>query len=169
MSSLPILKLVAKAEQDLIVARFRMRQIAELASLTDLETTRLITVLSEVTRDALKSAGEARIEFNVKDHLKKQFIEVFVSYRATTQANYQQAPGPGVETSRKLVDEFHIDADSSGTVVVLRKSIRETVRITSSTVEDWIALLKKNSPFSVVEDLEQQNKQLIDTLEEVER
>jgi len=166
MSSLPILKLVAKAEQDLIVARFRMRQIAELASLTDLERTRLITVLSEVTRDALKSAGEARIEFNVKDDLKRQWIEVVVSYRVKADESKCSA---GVEASQKLVDEFHIRTDSQGTAIVLMKAIRKTGRITASTVEGWIGLLKKNSPFSVVEDLEQQNKQLIDTLEEVER
>jgi len=169
MSSLPILKLVAKSEQDLIVARFRMGQIAELASLTELERTRLITVLSEVVREALKSAGEARIEFNVKNDLNKQFIEVIVSLRVTTYNNDQQKMGTGVEACRKLVDDLHIQADSTGTAIVLIKAIRETVRITSSTVEGWIELLKKNSPFSVVEDLEQQNKQLIDTLEEVER
>jgi len=169
MPSTPILTLVAKAEQDLIATRFRMRQIAELASLTDLDTTRLITTLSEVLRNALACAGEARVEFNLRDEPGRQLIEAVVSTRTTVRDAAAGDRDAGIEATRKLVDEFSVTTDGQGTTTVVAKAVKDQTRVSAAKVEEWIALLKKNSPFSVVEDLEQQNKQLIDTLQEVER
>jgi signal transduction histidine kinase/DNA-binding response OmpR family regulator len=165
-----ILKIVAKADTDLVVARFRTRQIADLADMSTLERTRLVTAVSEIVRNALTYAGEARIEFNIDQTDGKQFVEVIVSDRGPGfPANHSEKHG-GIFVSKKLVQDFSIKSENGmGTSVRMTKQAgKKLLWVTESKVEEWICLLKKESPFSVVEDLEQQNKQLIDTLTELE-
>lgn len=165
-----ILKIVAKADTDLVATRYRARQIAELAGLTTLERTRMITAVSEIVRNAITYAGEARIEFNIDQTDGKQSVEVIVSDRGPGFSGDNEKKGGGIYVSRKLVNELHIKSGKeAGTTVRISKMLGKNLKwITESVVEQWIAQLKKDSPFSVVEDLEQQNKQLIDTLQELE-
>ena len=173
--SIPVLKLVAKADSDLIVAKYRTRQIAELANLSSLEMTRLVTAVSESLRNAITHAGEARIEFNVFEEGRKQFVEVIVSDDGPGFSEgslvRQGEKVSGLAVCKKLLDSFEIESSSgSGCRLRLLKMTGKTARrIDESIVQDWIQELKRNSPFSVVEDLEQQNKQLIDTLTELEK
>ena len=176
MTTFPILKLVAKADTDLVVARFRARQIADLACISNLERTRMVTAVSEIVRNAIVYAGEARIEFNVKQADGKQCIEVVVSDRGPgfpqlrDGATSHKEHG-GIAASKKLMDDFVITpGKGAGATLTMTKAVGRSLKwINSSIVEDWLATLKRDSPFSVVEDLEQQNKQLIDTLTELER
>ncbi len=168
-----ILKLVAKADSDLVVARQRTRQIANLAGMSTLESTRLVTAVSEIVRNAIRYAGEGRIEFNIFQDANKQFLEVVVSDSGSgfspdsiDNSNHEGA----LSVCKRLVDELDVQSHSDGTKVRLRKAAGQSLSwITSTALETWIATLKKNSPFSVVEDLEQQNKQLLDTLSELEK
>lgn len=173
---LPILRLIAKSENDLVVARYRAQQVAQLAGLKPIDGTRLVTAVSEIVRNALTFAGEARIEFSVCELDRKQCLEVVVSdhgsgFDVTSVRQDSRGNGRGIACSRKLVDELSIVSDSeNGTTVRILKTIgAKAVWVTAAIVEDWIEFLKKNSPFSVVEDLEQQNKQLMDSLAEIEK
>lgn len=172
--SIPILKLVAKAETDVIVSKHRAKQIADLAGLPAIEKTRLVTAVSEVLRNAIRFAGEARIEFRIKEKEQKQFLEVVVadSGPGMEPGKAEESSG-GLSICKKLLDDFHVQSDkANGTKVSMSKALAKKQGqkwITASQVQQWIDELKRNSPFSVVEDLEQQNKQLIDTLAEIER
>lgn len=172
--AIPILKLVAKAHTDLVVARYRARQIADLACMKTLDKTKLVTAVSELLRNAITYAGEGRIEFSLNQEGQHQSIEVVITdygpgfSPAAVEGDNKKR---GLAVSRKLVDEFHIKSESGvGTTVKITKAVgNNSKRLTEAHVEDWIATLKKNSPFTVVEDLEQQNKQLLDTLSELEK
>ncbi|MBP9091904.1 response regulator [bacterium] len=173
---LPILRLIAKSENDLVVARYRARQVSELAGLKPLDGTRLVTAVSEMVRNAVTFAGEARIEFAVCELDRKQCLEVVVSdngpgFDVANVLQDSRGNGRGIACSRKLVEELTIvSAAESGTSVRILKAVPSSaVWITAAIVDDWIDFLKKNSPFSVVEDLEQQNKQLLDSLTEIEK
>jgi two-component system, sensor histidine kinase and response regulator len=170
---LPILKIVAKADTDLVVARYRTRQIAELAGLTEIDETRLVTAVSEIVRNAITYAGEARIEFNIDEEGGNQFLEIIVSDHGpglVASSRSQQSSG-GIAASRKLVNSLEIksDGDKGTTVRMVKFTPRAAKRVSEKVVNNWVSILKENSPFSVVEDLEQQNKQLIDTLEELDK
>ncbi len=189
--SIPILKLVAKAESDLVVARYRTKQIGELAGLSTLEQSRLTTAVSEIVRNAVTYAGEARVEFNINELDGRQYVEVVVSddgpgfdtslllsassdarrsARITVSGKGGRLSGIGV--AKNLVDKLEINSQPGAgcRAALLKGACKFQYRwITGRMVEEWIQDLKKNSPFSVVEDLEQQNKQLIDTLQEVEK
>lgn len=174
MTSIPILKLVAKADTDLVVARYRARQVADLALISEIERTRMVTAVSEIVRNAITYAGEARIEFNIKQNDLNQFIEIVISDRGPGFAEATEKPAgtntkSGIAVSKKLMDDFRITSNTtSGVTVAMSKAVgRSLPWMTTSIIEEWLVFLKKNSPFSVVEDLEQQNKQLIDTLTEL--
>ena len=169
---IPILKLVAKAESDMIVAKYRTRQLAELSGMSPIERTRIVTAVSEIVRNALTYAGEARIEFNIKTVKNKQFIEIIVldNGRGFDLANETQRNTGGLWVARTLLDALELESGSDGSKLVLMKAVASGQKwITTELVASWVEQLKRDSPFSIVEDLEQQNKQLIDTLVEVEK
>jgi two-component system sensor histidine kinase/response regulator len=174
MPMIPILKLIVKTESDLVVARFRAGQVADLAMIGATDRARMVTAVSEIVRNALTFAGEARIEFNILQSSKVQVVEVVVSDTGPGFDMSQQTGGVtqavgGIAASRKLVDHIEFESGpAAGTKVTLHKNAGKSLPwVTEEIVEDWISTLKNNSPFSVVEDLEQQNKQLLDTLNEL--
>lgn len=171
--TIAILKLVAKSESDLLVAKFRAGQIASMAGFSALERSRLIVAVSEIVRNALIYAGEARIEFSIKDEDKRQYIAVAVSDDGPGFSLEKIDPKAisGIPACKKLVDDLRVESmgERGSKVTILKAFCRKLPWVTCANVEKWIEDLKTNSPFSVVEDLEQQNKQLIDTLQEVER
>lgn len=169
--TIPVLKIVAKSDSDLLVAKFRAGQIADMAGLSSLERSRLLAAVSEIVRNALTFAGEARIEFCVSNREKKQFLAIIVSDEGPGFTPPSAKQVSGISACKKLLDELHIDSEKGkGSKVTLLKAVGKSQDwITETKVSGWIEELKTNSPFSVVEDLEQQNKQLIDTLQEVER
>src|SRR5690606_34970192 len=59
----PIVTLAIRAEQDVVLAHRRARQIAELLGLEQQDPVRIATALSEVARNACKYAGGGRMEF----------------------------------------------------------------------------------------------------------
>lgn len=169
---IPVLKLVAKAESDMIVAKYRTRQLAELSGMSDLERTRLVTAVSEIVRNALAYAGEARIEFNVKAVKNKQYVEIIVldNGRGFDVTEARGRSTGGLWVAKTLLDELRVESGSDGSQIVLMKAVGAGQKwINPEIVAAWVDQLKRDSPFSIVEDLEQQNKQLIDTLVEVEK
>lgn len=169
-----ILKLVAKTAPDLLVVRYRTKQIANLIELSPLEKNQLVTAVSEITRNAINYAGQGKVEYKIIEKNKKQFLEVSISDNGPgingTPIKENQSSS-GLTISKKLVDEFTIDTipDEGTTVTMLKSTGKYCSWISDLTTQEWIQKLKDESPFSVVEDLEQQNKQLIDTLEQLER
>ena len=61
----PLLTLELRYEQDVVVARQRARQLAELLGFDAQEQTRLATAVSEVARNAFRYAGGGRVGFGV--------------------------------------------------------------------------------------------------------
>jgi polar amino acid transport system substrate-binding protein len=171
--TIPILKLVAKSESDLLVAKFRAGQIASMAGFSPVDRSRLIVAVSEIVRNALTFAGEARIEFSIRNEDKRQYISVVVSDDGPGFSLEKVDPNhvSGISACKKLVEDLRVEAggERGCKVTILKAFCRKLQWVTCANVEKWIEDLKTNSPFSVVDDLEQQNKQLIDTLQEVER
>lgn len=173
MHNFCILKLIAKAESDLLVTRFRTKQIADLAGMSTIEKTQFVVAVAEIVRNAVKYAGEARVQFRAELIGREQFIIVTVSDSGpgfSVDSTLQTSTASkGIKASKKFVDQFHIESNGSGTTVEMHKRAHVSRQFTEYLIGEWVATLKKNSPFSVVEDLEQQNKLLLDTLSELEK
>lgn len=179
--SLCILNLVVKSEGDTQVARYRTKQLSNLAGVDSLKRSKLVTAVSEILRNSLCKASEAKVKFAVVEADKKQYLDVTVSdtgpgiNNLDDVLNHPKYAGSGLRVSKRLVDRFFIESErDEGTKVSLQIRLNSSKRladnwVTQKKTDGWIETLKAESPFSVVDDLEQENKQLLDSLAEIER
>ena len=176
-----LLKIIAKTDSDMSVVRYRTRQIAELAKLSPTDTARLVNAVCEIVRNAITHANQGKIEYKISNQSLaeggKQVVEVIISdsgpgFSEKAHAEHPNGRSPsGISIARKLVDHLQIESEEGkGTKAILRKIAGKTLPTVSAEIaESWVEKLKLESPFSVVDDLEQENKQLIHSLDEVKR
>jgi len=174
--------LAARIENDqaLVRVRDRTRQVGDVFGMDDLQRTRLITAVSEIARNAVQHAGGGNIEFffREEDENAPQAIIVRISDDgpgmnvAALPANGQRADGKtmlGIAGSRRLVDHFDIESSpGKGTRVAMEMQRGNTQPIISRTelapLVEQMARRKSQTP---VEELEQQNREMLLTLEEL--
>src|SRR3984885_8520247 len=119
------------SEQDVVSARQRARSIAEALGFDHHDQIRIATATSEIARNAFRYARGGNISYEVDPetgifriivtdkgsgipHLDKVMGG---SYRSTT------GMGMGILGTKRLMDEFSIDSDSSGTRVLFGKQL----------------------------------------------
>ena len=71
---IPLLTLELRYEQDVVLARQRVRQLAELLGFDAQEQTRLATAVSEIARNAFQYAGGGRVTFLLQHGLVQQGV-----------------------------------------------------------------------------------------------
>src|SRR5262252_5937045 len=113
--SLRMLTVALKFEDDVVLARQRTRQIAELLGFEAQDQTRIATAVSEVARNAFQYAGGGKVEF-LGDAAPPASLLVRVSDRgpgirdlpAILGGSYVSPTGMGVGLtgSRRLMDRF---------------------------------------------------------------
>src|SRR5262245_48136454 len=81
MSTLPIMSVEIRHEQDVVSARQRARQIAVLLRFDSQQQTRIATAVSEIARNAYQYATGGRVEFAVEGQAGPQSLLVRVSDR----------------------------------------------------------------------------------------
>ncbi|MBK9145066.1 MAG: response regulator [Candidatus Melainabacteria bacterium] len=172
-----VLKIVAKAERDLVVVRYRARQIAGFVFDCPANRARIVTAVSEVTRNAIDYAGQGNVKFFLDNDGQRQFLEIVVEDNGPGIADVDAILHPperkacrgGLASIVPLMDDIAIDSrPGEGTTVRLKKFIEcNSTWVCQTNITEWKRRLIDESPFSVVDDLEQQNKQLIDTLDQL--
>lgn len=69
----PLLNIRLEGEQDVIIVRRRTRQIAQLLSMSESDQTKMPTVASEVSRNAIQFAKKAKVVFFIDDATRPFF------------------------------------------------------------------------------------------------
>ncbi|WP_233233612.1 ATP-binding protein [Bordetella sp. LUAb4] len=174
--------LAARIENDqaLVRVRDRTRQVGDVFGLDNLQRTRLITAVSEIARNAVQHAGGGQIEFFFREESENtpQALIVRISDQgpgmdvAALPANGQRADGKtmlGIAGSRRLVDHFDIESSpGKGTRVALEMQRGHAQPIIGradlAPLMEQMARRKSQTP---VEELEQQNREMLLTLEEL--
>jgi signal transduction histidine kinase/DNA-binding response OmpR family regulator len=176
--SVPILSLAIRDERDVVAARRRARQIAELLEFDVQDQTRVATAVSEITRNAFTYARGGKVEFLVEGKTSPQLFVVRIAdhgpgiaelgrvldgqYRSTT------GMGLGITGTRRLMDHFSIESSPRGTLVSLKKIFsRKAPVLTPSRAARITAELSRRQPDNPLEEVQQQNQELIRTLEEL--
>ncbi|MBI1733914.1 MAG: response regulator, partial [Candidatus Rokubacteria bacterium] len=177
--SWPILSVAIHYEHDVVAARQRARHLAALLGFDTQEQTRIATAVSEIARNAYRYAGAGRVEFSVEGRTVPQVFAIAVSdqgpgirdlpeilagqYRSST------GMGLGIVGARRLMDQFHVEsAPGRGTTVWLRKIFpRRAALVTGEGVARLAAELMRQSPPSAVAEIQQQNQELLRTLDEL--
>src|SRR5262252_8408719 len=129
-----ILWLNISHEHDVVVARQRAQQIANLLGFERQDQSRIATAVSEIARNAFNYASGGRVEFQIESVSRPQALLVEVlddgpgipeldrilegRYRSTT------GMGLGISGATRLMDGCDFKTDhSSGTRVTLRKAL----------------------------------------------
>ena len=124
------------AQTDVVGARQRARQLAELLGFDNREQTRIATSVSEIARNAFRYAGGGRVEFEIEGETAPQLLLIRVSddgpgiarLDEVLDGSYESRTGMGIGLigSRRLMDHWEIrSAPGQGTTVVLGKLLPE--------------------------------------------
>ena len=178
---LPLVTVSLRRENDLLIARQRARQIAQLLGFSSTDSTRITTALAEIARNALVYGGGGTVAFTLEQDRTTQALVVDVAddgpgvvELATILAGQygsQTGMGIGITGSRALMDRFRIDtAPGAGTRVSMAKLLPVGAkRITPADIArvcDALVARGDGSPFG---ELQLQNQELLTALDEITR
>jgi len=173
-----LLTLELKYEHDVVLARQRARQIADLLGCDSQDQTRFATAVSELARNAFRYAGGGRVTFAVENaDSASPTITARIAddgpgigdLNAILDGRYESHTGMGLGLlgARRLSDRFRIDsAPGHGTTVEIGRVVhgggpfesRDAARIAEALARAVAA-----GPF---EEIQQQNQELVRALEE---
>jgi signal transduction histidine kinase/CheY-like chemotaxis protein len=176
--SLPIVSLELRFDDDAIAVRQMARKIAGLLGFDGKDQTRIATAVSEIARNAYTYATGGRVDFLLQGRSVPQLFEIRVSDRGPGIADLRQVldsgyrsstgTGNGITGARRLMDQFHIDSAPTGTVVLLKKILpRSAPVVTLDGVRTIGETVVRGSPLGLVDEVRQQNRELLQTLEEL--
>jgi signal transduction histidine kinase len=171
-----LLSVKIREEIDIVAARQRARQIGALLGLLAQDQVRIATAVSEVARNAFKYAREGQVDFSIGLKSRPQMLWVKISDRGPGIAEvdsiladaYESRTGMGIGLSgtRRLMDTFHIESQpNEGTHVSFGKAIPASKTITAADLGRLCDQLQQHRPPEAIEELQQQNQELLQTLE----
>lgn len=175
--TVPIFHLALRTERDVVQARQRAREVAADLGLDNQDQIRLATATSEIARNAFRYARNGQVDFAV-DLDEPQSIEVTVSDSGPGIANLDEilegryksetGMGMGIIGTRRLMDGFEIHSVPGGTTVrMLKRIARHHATLTQSTASELNRRMLARTPDSPYEEIEQQNQDLLKTLQEL--
>jgi signal transduction histidine kinase/CheY-like chemotaxis protein len=174
--SVPLLSVRLQQEHDIVAARQRARQIAFALGFDATDQTRIATALSEIARNAYVYAGGGRVEYSVEGTTAPQLLILKVVDQGSGIPNltdvlsgrYRSATGMGlgIVGTRRLMDHFSIDSTATGTTVTLKKLLPpRTKALPADTLTALAGRLSTDRPKGPLEEIQQQNQELLHTLD----
>lgn len=166
-------------ELDVVLARQRARQIAQLLGFKAQDLTRIATAVSEIARNAFIYGGGGKVEFLVKEEDEGQIFLIRISDKGPGIRDLQEiiegrypsktGMGLGIIGARRLMEGFHIEsAPGKGTTVFMGKAIPQRVpKISGRDLLRIAGELQRMASRSPLEEIQQQNQELLRTLEDV--
>src|SRR5579862_5666552 len=174
---LTLLTMDVRYEHDVVLARQRARTIAASLKFDVQDQTRIATAVSEIARNCFEYGGGGSVGFQVDNSAQRMFL-INVQDKGRGIRNLADildgkyvsptGMGLGMIGAKRLMDHFHVQSESGkGTVVTLGKLV--PAKFTRLSEADLNALLSsiERKPEDPYDELEQQNKELMRTLEEL--
>ncbi len=174
-----LLNIEIRFEQDVVISRQRARQIAQGLGFDSQDQTRIATAVSEIARNAFQYAKLGKVEFRMEGE-SPQMLLISITDKGTgianlnviLEGNYKSPTGMGLGIigSKRLMDRFEIESSPSGTKVVMGKTLpKRAAKLTNNLsiqIADKLAMQPPYNPFA---EIQQQNQELIRTLEELRK
>src|SRR5581483_1772369 len=174
---IPLLRMEIRHEYDVVLVRQRARQIAAALKFDSQDQTRIATALSEIARNAFQYAGGGFVDFRIEQNPVPALLAT-ISDQGRGIHNVGEildgkyisrtGMGLGIIGARRLMDVFTVESSPRGTKIVLGKNI--PARLSGPSKKDLDQLLSKielEGPQNAYEELQQQNQELLRTLEEL--
>jgi signal transduction histidine kinase len=175
----PLCTVVLRADADVVAARQRARQVAELAGMEGQDLVRFATAVSELARNAVRYAGGGRIDFDVEGAPAEQCLVARIRDEGpgiphldeVLEGRYvsRTGLGMGIVGTRRLMDRFDLrTAPGAGTTVEIAKRLPRTAAPVDARGRARIAAeLSRLAPVDPIEELQRQNGELVAALAEV--
>ncbi len=174
---LKLLTMEVRYEHDVVLARQRARTIAGALTFDVQAQTRIATAVSEVVRNAFQYAGGGSVEFEIENGAEKMLL-VSVRDHGHGIPNLDQilggryvsktGMGLGMIGAQRLLDHFHVETGRTGTVVTLGKIVPgKFTRLSNIDLNALLATIERKPSENPYEELQQQNKELMSTLDEL--
>ena len=175
---LKLLTMEVRYENDVVLARQRARAIAAALKFDVQMQTRIATAVSEVVRNAFQYASGGAVDFQIDNSGEKMFL---ISVRDSgpgisnlediLDGKYVSKTGMGLGMigAKRLLDRFDVETrKGNGTVVTLGKIIpAKFTRLSDGELNALLATIERRPPNNPYEELQQQNRELMRTLEEL--
>ena len=167
-------------QSDVVGARQRARQLAELLGFDNREQTRISTSVSEIARNAFRYAGGGRVEFEIEGETAPQLLVVRVSddgpgiehLDEVLDGSYQSSTGMGIGLigSRRLMDRWDIHSvPGRGTTVTLGKLLPEGAAfVTPMSAGKLVSRLAAMPHGTSLGEMQSQNAELLAALAELQ-
>ena len=179
--ALPIIRTRIESEGDVVAARQRALRLAELIGFERRDQTRVATAVSELARNAFNYAGKGEVEFSIELDPSPQIFLVRISdsgpgikdLESVLSGDYQSPTGMGLGLigARRLMDKFDIatEIDKGTTVTVGMKLSPRMERISPTRLARIAESLAKDGDVDPLIALREQNRELIQALEDIRR
>jgi signal transduction histidine kinase/CheY-like chemotaxis protein len=180
-SAWPIVTVAIQAEADIVAVRQRARRIAEFVGFGSQDQTRIGTAVSELARNAFSYGRGGRSEFLIRADVNPQVLVVRISDQGNGIADlegilngtYRSPSGMGVGLvgARRLMDHFKIETEpGKGTTVEIGQDLpARNGRIAKAKLAEIGAALQRESSSDPLAALREQNRELMQSLEEIRR
>ena len=177
--AVPILSLAVRNEEDVVYARQRARQIAQLLGLDVQHQTRVATAVSELARNVYEYAGGGKVYYSVENVERDQLRFVIkvedkgpgiVDLDAVLDGKFvsPKGMGLGILGARRLSDFFSIESQpGAGTVVEIAQRLPPERAFAGADAARLSAKLSEQSVQSPFQEVQRQNHDLIQTLGEL--
>jgi PAS domain S-box-containing protein len=160
-----LLELEIRTDQDTMLARQRLKQIARLLGFRSQAQTQIATAGSEIVRNALNHAGAGRLGVYVGAHGRNQVLWIIVRDEGPGLSE----EGSGITSARHLMDLFRISSEPGrGTRVILGKRLRRH-RIPEQELMAIAGKVARSEPRSTLREAQDQNRELMVTLDALRR
>ena len=175
---LKLLTMEVRYEHDVVLARQRARTIAAALKFDVQAQTRIATAVSEIVRNAFQYAGGGSIDFEIDNGIEKMLLITVRDHGKGIQnldeilgGKYVSKTGMGVGMigAKRLLDRFEVQTQpGKGTIVTLGKIVPfKFTRLSDSELQSLLATIERKPSENPYEELQQQNKELMRTLEEL--
>jgi signal transduction histidine kinase/CheY-like chemotaxis protein len=174
--ALNLLRMEIRREHDVVLVRQRARQIAAALRFDSQDQTRIATALSEIARNAFQYASGGVVEFQILKNPAALQISVSDKGRGIADINAILAGkyvsptgmGLGIIGARRLMDIFSVETSSQGTTIQIGKSIPAKFPVFGKKeLDSLLAKIERQGPQDAYEELQQQNQELLRTLDEL--
>jgi signal transduction histidine kinase/CheY-like chemotaxis protein len=175
-----VLTYALNVQSDVVGARQRARQLAELLEFDGRDQTRIATSVSEIARNAFRYAGGGKVEFEIEGETAPQLFVVRVSDEGpgishldeVLEGTYRSTTGMGIGLigSRRLMDRWDIrSVPGKGTVVTLGKLLPPGTRlITAASAGRVVSRLAAMPAATSIAEVQSQNAELLGALAELQ-
>jgi signal transduction histidine kinase/DNA-binding response OmpR family regulator len=164
-------------ENDVVLARQKARTIAAALKFDPQDQTRIATAVSEIARNTFQYGGGGRAEFRLESS-PENMLMITLRDQGRGISNLSQimdgryvsqtGMGVGLLGAKRLMDLFHVETSAGqGTTVILGKKVpARFARFSTIDLNNTLAKIEHASQ-DPYEELKQQNKELLRTLQEL--